>query len=285
MSSFGLVEPLVTEGPGGQSMAMLHRPLVPPETGVVIIVGGPQYRVGSHRQFLLLARDLAAAGHAVLRFDHQGVGDSGGENPGFENIQGDVRAAVDRLRSRCPTVQRVYLWGLCDGAAAALLYAPTDSRITGVALLNPWVRSDQTLAEAYIRDYYAVRLFQWGFWKKLFRGEVQIADSVLSLVRTIRDAASKAGSGGRESAAEPLPARMLGALRRYSGRVLLILSENDLTAGEFRALAATADWQEVLARPQLERQDLAEADHTFSRRKWRDEVSALTQAWLRQSAP
>jgi uncharacterized protein len=63
------------------------------------------------------------------------------------------------------------------------------------------------------------------------------------------------------------------------------LSENDLTAGEFRALAATADWQEVLARPQLERQDLAEADHTFSRRKWRDEVSALTQAWLRQSAP
>jgi len=25
-------------------------------TGVVIVVGGPQYRVGSHRQFTLLAR-------------------------------------------------------------------------------------------------------------------------------------------------------------------------------------------------------------------------------------
>ena len=25
--------------------------------GVVIVVGGPQYRVGSHRQFLLLARE------------------------------------------------------------------------------------------------------------------------------------------------------------------------------------------------------------------------------------
>ena len=31
------------------------------DTGVVVIVGGPQYRVGSHRQFVLLARSLADA--------------------------------------------------------------------------------------------------------------------------------------------------------------------------------------------------------------------------------
>ena len=42
--------------------------------GVVIIVGGPQYRAGSHRQFVSLARALAAAGHAVLRFDYRGMG-------------------------------------------------------------------------------------------------------------------------------------------------------------------------------------------------------------------
>ena len=45
----------------------------PAEVGVVIIVGGPQYRAGSHRQFTLLARHLAARGFAVLRFDYRSM--------------------------------------------------------------------------------------------------------------------------------------------------------------------------------------------------------------------
>jgi alpha-beta hydrolase superfamily lysophospholipase len=53
------------------------------DIGVVVVVGGPQYRVGSHRQFVLLARDLAAAGIPTLRFDTRGMGDSGGDFPGF----------------------------------------------------------------------------------------------------------------------------------------------------------------------------------------------------------
>ena len=44
--------------------------------GVLIVVGGPQYRVGSHRQFVLLARSLAAAGLSVFRFDYRGMGAS-----------------------------------------------------------------------------------------------------------------------------------------------------------------------------------------------------------------
>ena len=47
--------------------AILHRPEVTARTGVVIVVGGRQNRVGSHRQFVLLARALAAAGYATLR--------------------------------------------------------------------------------------------------------------------------------------------------------------------------------------------------------------------------
>ena len=39
---------------------------------MVIVVGGPQYRAGSHRQFTLLARHIAAAGYPVLRFDARG---------------------------------------------------------------------------------------------------------------------------------------------------------------------------------------------------------------------
>ena len=51
------------------------------KTGVVIVVGGAQSRVGSHRMFVTLARGLAELGCTVLRFDRRGMGDSGGDDP------------------------------------------------------------------------------------------------------------------------------------------------------------------------------------------------------------
>ncbi len=48
--------------------------------GVLILVGGGQYRIGSHRQFALLARHLSSSGIPVMRFDFRGVGDSEGQN-------------------------------------------------------------------------------------------------------------------------------------------------------------------------------------------------------------
>ena len=59
---------------GDTLMGILAKPETPADTGVIVIVGGPQYRVGSHRQFVLLSRALAAAGYAVLRFDYRGMG-------------------------------------------------------------------------------------------------------------------------------------------------------------------------------------------------------------------
>ena len=54
---------LVFRCAGEELVGILHP--APGATGVVIVVGGPQYRVGSHRQFLLLARRLAASGIPV----------------------------------------------------------------------------------------------------------------------------------------------------------------------------------------------------------------------------
>ena len=44
-------------------------------TAVLVVVGGPQVRAGSHRHFVQLARHLATHGHAVMRFDVRGMGD------------------------------------------------------------------------------------------------------------------------------------------------------------------------------------------------------------------
>ena len=129
--------------------------------GVLIVVGGPQYRVGSHRQFLLLSRRLAAEGYPVMRFDYRGMGDASGAMRGFEQASADIGAAIEAFQRACPAVQRIVLWGLCDAASLALLYvdATQDDRIAGLAILNPWVRSEASLAQTHIKHYYGCLLY------------------------------------------------------------------------------------------------------------------------------
>ena len=93
--------------------AVLARPAGPCRGGVLLIVGGPQYRVGSHRQFLLLSRRLAAEGYAVLRFDYRGMGDASGDLHNFEQVNPDIRAALDAFAQACPSlgVGSFQLWG------------------------------------------------------------------------------------------------------------------------------------------------------------------------------
>ena len=173
---------------GERLLGIVTRPQQAATTGVVIVVGGPQYRVGSHRQFVLLARDLAEAGYAVLRFDCRGMGDSDGEARSFEDVDLDVAAAIDALAAACPEVGSVVLWGLCDGASAALLYSlrRPDARVRGLVLLNPWVRSEQSLARVRLRHYYGERLLQPEFWKKLVRGGTNLVAAVRDLARNWR---------------------------------------------------------------------------------------------------
>jgi len=272
--------PLRFDCQGFALAGILHRPAQPGPVGVVVVVGGPQYRVGSHRQFVLLARHLAAGGFPVLRFDCRGMGDSGGEFPGFEAITDDIRAAVDTLFVQLPGLRAVVLWGLCDAASAALMYVPGDERIAGLVLANPWVRSQATLARTQLRTYYFARLMSGEFWGKLLSGALSPSRALRDLVATLR-------AGARRPVAEQQPdfvTRMREGLCAFRNPVLLILSGDDLTAAEFVQLSATGPWSGPLARPQVERHVLPAASHTFSTAAWRDEVAACTRAWLERVA-
>jgi uncharacterized protein len=284
-----------------QLAAVLHLPSACKDIGVVVVVGGPQYRVGSHRQFILLARELAAADFAVLRFDYGGMGDSDGELLGFEHIDMDIRADIDELMRRVPSVKRIALWGLCDGATAASFYAPTDARVVGLTLLNPWVRSDQTLARSLFFHYYRDRLFDFAAWRRLLLNPKAIGGALGSIGRIAKtvlmrhsSAASKPPLDDRSEAAPestapksstlPLIERMSAALHSFSAPILLILSGVDITANEFvEGVRGNRRLHRRLQAPNVTRQTLDPADHTFSRREWRDRVAQWTREWLRSN--
>ena len=89
---------------GDQLLGIVATPELPQATGVLIVVGGPQYRVGSHRQFLLLSRALAEAGYPAMRFDYRGMGDSTGGLRDFEAVNDDIGSAIDVFQAHCPHV-------------------------------------------------------------------------------------------------------------------------------------------------------------------------------------
>lgn len=281
--------PLAIACAGAKMIGVLHQGAADARRGVVIVVGGPQVRVGSHRQFVLLARFWAQAGVPVLRFDCRGKGDSGGDLRDFENIGDDIAAAVDALVERCPGLEEVFLWGLCDGASAILMYADRDPRISGLAVLNPWVRTEDGMARAYLKHYYARKLLQPAFWKKLLGGGIDLGTSLAALFAMLRSAGRadrEPDSADRPVSPEtgptrPFPDRMASGLARFPGRVLLVLSGDDLTAKEFLdCVARSRDWRRLIGADRVVRHDLAAADHTFSRRAWRDQVAQWTLDWL-----
>jgi exosortase A-associated hydrolase 1 len=278
---------------------------VPARRGVLIVVGGPQYRAGSHRQFALLARALAARGIPAMRFDYRGMGDSSGPARNFEDVDTDLRAAVDRFMAAVPGLREVVIWGLCDAASAALFYARHDRRVSGLVLLNPWARTADGLARATLKHYYVERLLQPALWKKIASGQFEFGKALRSfagLLRASRGGAAEAPAAKQDTvpaivpaatpanAAAPAPVmpaspglheRMQAGWQGFTGPILLIISGADLTAQEFLDMAkASRQWRKLLAAPRVQRHTLPAADHTFSRREWRDQVAAWTASWV-----
>lgn len=266
---------------GETLIGVVTRPDQPSRVGILVLVGGPQVRVGSHRQFLLLSRHLASHGYAAMRFDFRGMGDSSGEFPGFEGLAPDIDTALGAFQATCPEVERVVLWGLCDAASAGLLYWDVrhDHRVAGLCLLNPWVRSEATLARTYVKRYYFQRFVSREFWAKLLGGHFDWGKSIHGLGQALRSAVTPNSGSLTETTFQ---ARMARALNDFSGPVLVVLSGEDFTAREFEELVGSDPlWRGVLTQPNVLCQRIDGADHTFSTGKWRGEVEKITMNWLR----
>ena len=281
--------PVVFECQGEDLVGIIHEPSSKNNIGVLIVVGGPQYRVGSHRQFVLLSRYLAKHGFFSMRFDVRGMGDASGEQRRFDVLDDDIKAAIDCFMASCPEIEKVIVWGLCDAASAALFYAYQDERVAGLVLLNPWVFTEQGAAKTYIKHYYLQRIVSRDFWKKVFAFKFDILSSLASLVAIFKKAITVSVLDNTISISDnagidqnlPLPVRMRECFKQFGKPVLLILSGRDLTADEFKQVVADdLEWQMLLNTSYITKHDFANSDHTFSSAAWRDQVAEWTLQWI-----
>ena len=128
---------------------VLHRPAADATPKSAFVFAHPlgEEKLWTHRVFVSFARQLAACGHPVLRFDFTGNGDSEGR---FSDLSvavlvEDLRNAIEEMR-RLTDASEITLLGLRLGANIAMMAADAP----GVSHLILW--SPITDGDRYMQD-------------------------------------------------------------------------------------------------------------------------------------
>jgi len=219
--------------------------------GLLLVTGGSQTRIGSHRMYERLAKGLAELGYMCLRFDRRGVGDSGGDDPGFRGSGPDLAAAAAAFRRESPGLERIIGFGLCDGATALALFG-AEAGLGGLILVNPWLVEAEAgePPPAAIRHHYRQRLLSLEGWKKILSGAVDYR----KLLEGLRRISAK-------QKASPLAQDTARALAAGRLRAWAILAEGDGTA-----IAAQQELKAPAFKGLIEGvQKVASDSHTFAR--------------------
>lgn len=154
-------EPFFFAREGADLFGMLHTPQNHEKSAAVqataFVMSHPfgEEKLWSHRVFVSTARALAARGHAVLRFDYMGAGDSSGMTPdtSLRTHLDDLRTAARELRRRVPGARRVGFIGLRLGATFAALAAEEGECDGPLVLWDPVVDG-----EAYFQELLRINL-------------------------------------------------------------------------------------------------------------------------------
>jgi hypothetical protein len=188
----------------GRLFGVLSTTDAPPASrkGLLLLNAGSVHHIGSNRLYVTLARRWAALGHAVLRVDISGIGDSRPRPGQPENIvytddaSADIAAALGFLR-RQPGVVEVHALGLCSGGYNAFKAAVAGVPLDGVVLINPLTfffkpgmpleAAPHLVAGEAAR--YTRRLQSLDAWKKLLRGDVHLQAMAKVMLRRVRNLA------------------------------------------------------------------------------------------------
>lgn len=204
----------------------------PGSVGLLIVSGGNETRAGAFSGQAHLAARIAAAGFPVMRFDRRGVGDSTGENAGFQASSADLAAAMRAYTTARPGLRRVVGFGNCDAASALMLNGGAGCH--ALALANPWTfdAADEGPPPEAVRRRYAEKLKNPREIARLLTGGVSLA---------------KLAGGIRRALSPPAPPsslaeQMRSAFAGFAGPVRYLVAANDRTGQAFMdALPQTSE--------------------------------------------
>jgi exosortase A-associated hydrolase 1 len=222
-------------------------------TGLFIVSGGNEIRIGSHRGMAKLAADIAAEGYSCFRFDRRGIGDSDGENAEFEGSAADISAAMAAYRAACPHLTRVIAFGNCDAASALLLHGVDG--IDAYVLGNIWVieARDEMPPPAAIKARYLERIKDPKSWVRLFSGAINLKKLAGGLFKVLRPAPPSS-----------LPLKIAQGLAKTQAPVTILLAKGDATAIAFADVWRSDDYAQARSKANISVATLDSASHSFA---------------------
>ena len=233
-------------------------------TGLLIVSGGNEIRSGAHAGQAALAAHFAALGYPVLRYDRRGVGESEGENKGFEVSGPDIAAAVAAFRQQVPHLNHIVAFGNCDAATALALHG---NGFDTLILANPWVIDAKSEDAPTPPSAAAIRARYWN--------RIKSPRSLLDLLSGRIDLKKLAGGLARASQKDipsGLAARLAEAMASRQTPTAILIAERDTTAMAFMAAWKGESFAAVRRRPGISLSSHDTASHSFA--------DAESQAWL-----
>jgi pimeloyl-ACP methyl ester carboxylesterase len=269
----------------GPSMSLVGvvsrpRPDVPVlKPAVVILNTGIVHRIGHHRMYVTMARELAALGYISFRFDFSGLGDSasrGGDLSPLDTCQKDVSEALDWLVDTYDCDKAV-LVGLCSGADVALSYGYKDNRVVGLVLLDPTIPP----TPRFYAHYIGRRLTEISSWWSFVRGRGRIWQDMIEHMRS--QFGARAGSS-RISNSPVLRCDLEQMYLQSLDRDLKMLCV--VTGGAWEGRQSYREqlfdaFPNVPLKGRVSVEHFSDADHTFTSESSRARLLALMLAWVK----
>jgi len=247
---------------------------------VVILNTGIAHRVGHHRMYVTMARDLAALGHLVFRFDLSGIGDSASRGDGLSPIeahQTDVSEALDWLTANL-NVNEAVLIGLCSGADLALSCGYSDKRVVGLALLDPTIPPTARFYAHYIRR----RLIQLRSWSSFVSGRGRIWEELVSgRVKSVFGATPALPSSAVDDRIrKELEQLYMKSLDRNL-KLLIVMTGGPWEGRQSYREQIFEALPNVPLRGRVSVEHFRDADHTFTPKGARVRLQELILGWIR----
>jgi pimeloyl-ACP methyl ester carboxylesterase len=255
---------------------------------MILLNTGANYHIGSGRTMVEHARFLAGRGHATLRMDCLGIGDSDWLPEGplavihHEERAADVSQAIDALEAM--GFDDISAAGVCSGAFLAFRSALKDVRIKRLLLVNPqfWLPlSAEQLADPRQGTFgststYLGKALSIDAWRRVVEGQVD-KGALLSILREMVARSKKALMSRFSKLSDPkAPLESeLSALGERGCRTLLVLGAADSAREVFAEHMAAAN---MANSPKgLEVEIIQGVDHVFATREARGVFGRLLE--------